>query len=1028
MESIVLFVLLLVVGGVWLLLRVQGAPGRIRDLERRIADLRGELEWLTDRLAELQAGRGTAPPPGPPVEPEPVPGPEVELAPEPALVAPARAVPSLREAPEPVADLAAPAAASAADADEEPPPAEPAFAGSPGPARAATSLAPAINWEQFMGVKLFAWVGGLALFLGVAFFVKYSFEHELIPPEVRVALGFLAGLGLLVGGVVMSGRRYAVTSQTLCATGVVTLYAVTFACHAVYRFQYFGLIPTFLLMSLITAAAFLVAARLGALVVAVLGMLGGFLTPVLLSTGQDNPFGLFGYVALLDLGLIAVAIHQRWPYLVPAAAAGTVLTQVGWAAAFFTVPKVWIAVGVLGGFDALFLAAVVWAGRRREPDVWIPVGAILGPFISLVFALWFFQRFPALAASPGGVLTLVLVADLCLLALVWLREDLAPLQLVAGMAVFGLLVVWTQSWLAVDILDWALGAILVFAILHSVFPVVLRRVRPEAAAAWWTHLFPPLALALVMLLISSRAVSLLVWPVVLLIDLLAIGLAVLTASLLAIAAVLVLTVVTTGLWVLRIPPEATILPAVLVVIGGFAALFLVASLFAGRAIAARVGGTSWRPPARPGSAMEALGSPELAAQLPALSAILPFLLLILVTQRLPLTDPSPVFGLALLLILLLLGLGRAFRMDWFPAVGLAAVLALEHAWHLHAFRTEGAAVALAWYLGFYAIFTVFPFLFRRDLAGGVAPWAAAALSGPLHVYLVYRVVSTAYPNDYMGLLPMAFALPAFAGLVALLRTVPAESPVRLGQLAWFGGATLFFVTLVFPLQFERQWITLGWALEGTALVWLFHRVPHPGLRLVGVGLLAVAFVRLALNPAVLSYHPRSATPILNWYLYAYGLVSACLFGGARLLTTPRHRILGVSTKAVLSALGTVLLFFLLNIEIADYFSETGAVLTFEFQGNLAQDMTYSIAWALFALGLLVVGIARGLPAARYASLGLLGVTLVKLFLHDLARLGQLYRVGALIGVAIIAIVASFLYQRYLGRAPREAGPPPSRGA
>ena len=45
-----------------------------------------------------------------------------------------------------------------------------------------------------MGVKLFAWLGGLALFLAVAYFVKYSFERDLIPTEVRVALGFLAGL------------------------------------------------------------------------------------------------------------------------------------------------------------------------------------------------------------------------------------------------------------------------------------------------------------------------------------------------------------------------------------------------------------------------------------------------------------------------------------------------------------------------------------------------------------------------------------------------------------------------------------------------------------------------------------------------------------------------------------------------------------------------------------------------------------------------------------------------------------------
>jgi len=63
-------------------------------------------------------------------------------------------------------------------------------------------------------------------------------------------------------------------------------------------------------MVLITATAFLLADRLKALVVAILGMLGGFLTPILLSTGQDNPLGLFGYIAILDAGLIVVALNR----------------------------------------------------------------------------------------------------------------------------------------------------------------------------------------------------------------------------------------------------------------------------------------------------------------------------------------------------------------------------------------------------------------------------------------------------------------------------------------------------------------------------------------------------------------------------------------------------------------------------------------------------------------------------------------------------------------------------------------------
>ena len=256
-----------------------------------------------------------------------------------------------------------------------------------------------------------------------------------------------------------------------------------------------------------------------------------------------------------------------------------------------------------------------------------------------------------------------------------------------------------------------------------------------------------------------------------------------------------------------------------------------------------------------------------------------------------------------------------------------------------------------------------------------------------------------------------------------MKNIPAESKARLAQLAWFGGVALFFITLIFPIQFDRQWITVGWALEGAALLWLFHRVPHPGLRLTGIGLLCVAFVRLALNPAVLEYHPRSDTPIFNWYLYAYGIVTICLFVGARLLAPPRNLVLGSNTPPILAGLGIVLAFLLLNIEIADFFSAPGSTLTFEFGGNFAREMTYTIAWALFALVLLVIGIWKKIPAARYAAMGLLCVTLLKLFFHDLAQLGQLYRIGAFVGVAVIAMLASFAYQKFFAAGGREKETP-----
>src|SRR5690606_37840258 len=129
------------------------------------------------------------------------------------------------------------------------------------------------------------------------------------------------------------------------------------------------------------------------------------------------------------------------------------------------------------------------------------------------------------------------------------------------------------------------------------------------------------------------------------------------------------------------------------------------------------------------------------------------------------------------------------------------------------------------------------------------------------------------------------------------------------------------------------------------------------------------------------YHLRGDTPLLNWYLYSYGIAIACLFTGARLCAAPRDRIFRLSAPALLNTLGVILAFFLLNIEIADYFSPPGSTLTFDFSGNFARDMAYTIGWALFALALLVAGIWKKTRAARIAAIALLGITLLKLFFH-----------------------------------------------
>lgn len=293
-----------------------------------------------------------------------------------------------------------------------------------------------------MGVKLFAWVGGLALFLGVVFAVKYSFEHNLISPAVRVALGFLTGIGLIAAGVVLFRRKYAVPAQTLCATGVVILYAAAFAGASYYHLL--SLTVGFALMVLITATAFILAIRLDAQVVAVLGLLGGFLTPILLSTGEDNPGGLFSYVALLDAGLIAVAFNRRWHFLTLLSALGTVLMQLAWAARFFAPAKVNVALAVLVSFDLLFTAAFALGHRLKRASLWLAGGALVVLCATLAFD-FFVLSYRELGARPGIIFSFGLCADLCLLALVLLDPRLSPAQLASGLTVFLLLVVWTTA-------------------------------------------------------------------------------------------------------------------------------------------------------------------------------------------------------------------------------------------------------------------------------------------------------------------------------------------------------------------------------------------------------------------------------------------------------------------------------------------------------------------------------------------------------------------------------------------------------
>lgn len=981
-------------------LRASDALKKAEDAHARCSEMKAAVAALQERIRTLETRAAAAPDeplrwnpkPAPAEEPRaslPIPDAQLEVA----MAKPEESRPAVRPPP-------LPAAAS------KPPPA-PAAAAAPGLPRP-----PSINLELFMGAKLFAWIGGLALFLGVVFFVKYAFEKNLIPPALRVATGFVTGAALVAGGVLTNRKRaYVVLGQTLCASGTLILYGVTFAAHTLYRFPAFGMTTTLIVMSVITATAFTLAVRMDAKVVAVLGMAGGFLTPVLVSTGQDNPAGLFGYIALIDIGLVAVAARRRWFFLTALGAVGTILMQGAWFVQFFHRGRyfegaaTWVPAVIFLFFVALFTAGVWWTNRQERNNLF-PAGSALGLAAGAMLFASVFLGYESITSRPGLLYGFVFAINAAVLAVVVLQPRLALAQVIVAGATFLHLATWTQERLTDGMLNAALACYLVFGLLHAAFPVLWQRFRsadvlPRLPLAAWTPLLP--LVLMLMPVASLPEVSPVIWPAILLVDLLLILLAVATSALAPVLAAIVLTLIAAGIWLFKMPASAACVPPFLLVVGGFSVILAGAGVWLARRFAPAVEGADGsRPPHQP----------ALVMSLPVASAALPFLLLIMAAARLPMAVPTPVFGLGLLLVVMLLGLARFSRQPVLSAAALGCVLALEHAWHAARFDAALSSVPLLWYAGFTLLFTVYPFVFRTAFRDQVIPWAVAAVAGIGHFFLIYDLMKQAHPGSVMGLLPAAFALPPLGGLFVILRTLPAGL-TRQAQLAWFGGAALFFVTLIFPIQFERQWLTLGWALEGAALCWLFTRIPHQGLRHAGMALLAAAFVRLALNPAVLTYQVRGETPLLNWHLYAYLTGAAAQLAGAFWLRPPNDRVGTVKARAVLISFAGVLLFLLLNIEIADYFTPAGSrYVSFDFSANFARDMTCSIAWALFALALIVLGLWKRTGGARYAGIGLLAVTLLKLFFHDLSAIGSIYRIAALVVVAVIALAASFLYQRF----------------
>ena len=117
--------------------------------------------------------------------------------------------------------------------------------------------------------------------------------------------------------------------------------------------------------------------------------------------------------------------------------------------------------------------------------------------------------------------------------------------------------------------------------------------------------------------------------------------------------------------------------------------------------------------------------------------------------------------------------------------------------------------------------------------------------------------------------------------------------------------------------------------------------------------------------------------------------------------------------------GAVAVFFVwINLAIADYFG-VARTLSLQFERLPSRDLATSVSWALYAVLLLAIGMARSIRALRWVSLAFLILTIGNVFLYDLAELQDLYRVLSLLGLAISLIGVSLAYQRFVFSADKD---------
>jgi uncharacterized membrane protein len=307
------------------------ALSRIVALEDKIgqgAEVKSEtVARMAEAVQKEVRPEGTAPPPIPMSRLEPCPEPLPVQ--EPVGVGAMEAECAVRPPEAPSVSFAAPRGMAASVTPVMPPAGERREV----PGNLPSLKMPSLQLEQALGAKWFVWIGVVLMVIAGGYFLKYAYDNAWIGPKGRLAIGTLFSAGALALGHYCWRRGWRFLFQGMTGGGLAGLYGCVFFSMQVYHLASSGLAMT--LATGVTLLAIALSVAHDAMAVAVLGLIGGFLSPVLLSTGENHPYGLFTYVFILNLVALGTAYYRRWRVLDILAFTATVLLYQGWFLKFF---------------------------------------------------------------------------------------------------------------------------------------------------------------------------------------------------------------------------------------------------------------------------------------------------------------------------------------------------------------------------------------------------------------------------------------------------------------------------------------------------------------------------------------------------------------------------------------------------------------------------------------------------------------------------------------------------------------------